>query len=234
MVLEKFSTAGNGPVTDHRGQTTVPVKWNVVREQNGTRYIEGIAYNAAIEGERRRVTCSDKVWNDPDQEVFYNDESVRWTVDELKELDLHGVPMRVQHRPDMPPVGTILHNYLDSKNRLRIVAEVPAGRENAYGNAIASLIDNDSCSELSIGYPLERNPVTHEVRHMGVDEVSFVTDGHFRGCRVNVKASRGQPDRRAGRRTEFRAVRKEEKAKKVRPFKRTPASARVSTVELAR
>ena len=227
-------------IEGHRGHTVMPVKWNAVKEQNGTRYIEGVAYNAAIKGERQRVTCPDEVWNHPDDDVFYWDESIRWTVDELASMDLYGVPMRVQHdtSDDLPSVGSIIHSFVDSEGNLRIVAEVPAGPGNEYGNAMATLIDNGTCSDLSISYPLERDPHTQVVRHGPVDEVSFVTEGHFRGSRVTVRASnkRSQGDMPNSRRSDpskpytwFRVVRakysgpagsptssvKEEKGKKV-------------------
>lgn len=184
-----------GSIIGHRGQTVLPVRWNVVKEVNGSRIIEGIAYNAAIHGERRRVTCSDKVWFDPDEDVFYWDEAIRWTVDELRGLNLHGVPLRIQHQPneDLPAVGYIVDNFVDSDGHLHIIGEIPNnGPDDYYARAAISLIDNGACQELSVGYPLERNPKTKEVTHLGIDEVSFVTEAHFRGCKVNVRANKGR------------------------------------------
>lgn len=71
---------------------------------------------------------------------------------------------------------------------MHIIAEIPA--DTILGKAAISLIDNGTCDHLSIGYPLERNPVTKEVSHRGVDEISFVDIPHFRGCNVSVKANR--------------------------------------------
>lgn len=170
----------------------------------GSRQIWGIAYNAANHGERKRVTCSEEVWNNPDNRVFYADESVCLTVDELRGLDLRGVPMRVQHKTDLPPVGQILGNWVDKEGRLWIHAEVPS--DTPYHRAMIGMIDNGTCSDLSISYGVERNPETGEVYHDSVDEISFVAEGHFRGCRVGVKASNSTFDKVPAPRTEFRFV----------------------------
>jgi len=215
----KEKTTTLNPVSGHYGNTSFPVKWHIIKEQDGSRLIEGIAYNAAIPGERRRVTCSEKTWNDPDDDVFYWDEAVRWTVDELKKLDLVGKPLRVQHQPDeeLPSVGEIVANYVDNEGHLHIIGNVPAG--NKFQNAVISLIDNDVISDLSIGYPLERNKKTGEVVHLGVDEVSFVTDGHFRGCKVSLKANERKPgpDLSKGPFSFFRVVRASLTDKKENP-----------------
>lgn len=107
--------------TLHRGQTVLPVKWNVIKNVDGSRFVEGIAYNAAIRGERRRVTCSDKTWHDPDDDVFYWDEAIRWTVDELKGMDLYGLPMRMMHEPEekLPSIGQVTNNFMDNEVKKR-------------------------------------------------------------------------------------------------------------------
>jgi len=192
-----------GSVTGFRAHTVVPVDWQVVNDEHGNRYIEGIAYNAAIKGERRRVTCSDKVWNDPDEDVFYGDESVRWTVRELQQMKLEGVPLRVQHKDRLPAVGRILDNWVDGDGNLHILGELDGSTK--YGRTAISLVDSGACHELSIGYPLMRDPVSKEVSRMGVDEISIVTEAHFRGCKVNVKASKETP--RIAPYTIFSAVR---------------------------
>jgi hypothetical protein len=192
-----------GAVTGYRAHTVVPVNWKVLSDEHGNRYIEGIAYNAAIKGERRQVTCSDEVWHNPDEDVFYGDESVRWTVDELKSLNLKGVPIRVQHSGKLPKVGSILKNWVDPDGNLHIRGAIPG--DSDYGRAAISLVDSGACQELSISYPLLRNPRTHEVSRMGVDEVSIVTDAHFRGCKVMVRA--GKKEARTAPYTLFSAVR---------------------------
>jgi hypothetical protein len=176
-----------GSVTGFRAHTVVPVDWKVVNDEHGNRYIEGIAYNAAIKGERRRVTCSDKVWNDPDEDVFYGDEAVRWTVQELDKMKLTGIPLRVQHKDKLPAVGRVLDNWVDRDGNLHILGELDGTTK--YGRTAISLVDSGACHELSIGYPLTRDPVSKEVSRLGVDEISIVTEAHFRGCKVNVKAA---------------------------------------------
>lgn len=196
--------------------TTIPVKlgneppigWKDLVKHSGAtpgaRQVWGIAYNGANPGQRKRVTCSDEVWNNPDNRIFYADESVCLTVDELKALDLAGVPMRVQHDTDLPPVGVILGNWVDKQGRLWIHGEVP--NESRYHESMIQLIDSGRCSDLSISYGVERNPETGEVYHDKVDEISFVTEGHFRGCRVGVKASNSTFDKVPAPRREFRFV----------------------------
>lgn len=193
-----------------RGTTTIPIHWKELVDAvdsgatPGSRQIWGIAYNGANKGERKRITCSEEVWNNPDNRVFYADESVCLTVDELRALDLTGVPMRVQHKTDLPPVGQILGNWVDDQGRLWIHAEVP--NESRYHASMIRMIDDGTCSDLSISYGVERNPDTGEVYHDKVDEISFVTEGHFRGCRVGVKASNSTFDKVPTPRTEFRFV----------------------------
>jgi hypothetical protein len=185
-----------GEIVEHRGHTVLPVSWKVIRDDiTGTRTIEGIAYNAAIKGERRRVTCSDKTWNDPNDDVFYHDEAVRWTVAQLEKMDLYDVPMKAVHseKEDLPPVGTIVTNFIDKNGDLHIIGEVPDDTE--LGKAVISMIDNGACSELSVSYPLDRDTRTGEVFHGAISEVSFVPLGHFRGCKVNIRAGKKTSNR---------------------------------------
>jgi hypothetical protein len=200
---------GVGAITDRRGQTVLPISWKTIKTDiQGNRLVEGIAYNAAIRGERTRVTCSDKVWNDPDDDVFYWDEAIRWTVNELEGMDLWDVPMRIQHTEEevLPSVGKILENFVDSDGHLHIVAEVPC--DSDLGKAAISLIDNGTCAEFSVGYGLYRDPVTKEVKHGDIDEVSFVTQAHFRGCKVGVRAGkRDGPANTQAPYTAYRTVR---------------------------
>ena len=168
-----------------RGSTVLPVTWTVVRNERGDRFIEGIAYNAAIEGQRRRITCSDKVWHDPEEDTFYSDEAVRWTVRELKAMKLRGTPLRFMHKTRLPAVGKIEDNWVDSNGNLHIVGRI-------YGNTMSGrkaieFLDSGACHELSVGYPLIRNDRTKEVVHGHIEEVSLVPEAHFRGCKVSIK-----------------------------------------------
>ncbi len=230
----------------HRGTTVIPIQWKLIKEVNGNRVFEGIAYTAGIKGHRKRVTCSDQVWNSPDDngktslafpfgflsfflserlvKVFYHDESVRFTVDELSRMNLMGKPIRIQHNTTLPQVGQIVHNWTDKQTGyLHILGEIPA--TSKYGQAAISLVDNGTCSELSISYPLERNPATKEVSHLEVDEVSIVTKGHFDNCRINIRASKSQNHKTQEPRTEFRTV----KANMSTPA--TPAAAPAAAAE---
>lgn len=196
-----------GDVTGFRGTTVLPVKWTVVENEHGDRYIEGIAYNAAIDGERRRITCPDNVWNNPDEDVFYSHEAVRWTTRELKAMKLYGTRMCFMHKNRLPSVGKIVDNHVDKDGNLRIIARLYA--DTKYGKKAIEFLDSGACQELSVGYGLTRNDWTKEVSRGAIDEVSLVPEAHFRGCKVNVKAGRkGQPEeRRVAPYTFFRAVR---------------------------
>lgn len=64
------------------------------------------------------------------------------------------------------------------------------------------------CSELSVGYGLERNEETTEVFHNDIDEISLVPEAHFRGCKVRLSASRGPTHKKGkGITTTFRTIR---------------------------
>ena len=189
---------------EHRGTSIVPVNWTIVTDTEGNRSVTGIVYNAALKKPRRRITCSDEVWESDSQDVFYSDESVLLSVDQLTEMDLEGTPLRVQHDEDLPPVGEILANWVDGNGDLHILGEVP--NDSKYNQAVINLIDSDICSDLSISYPLERDPYTKEVTHLKVDEVSFVNQGHFPGCKVRIKASKRQNHKPGRISTVFRTV----------------------------
>lgn len=205
-------------VVAHRGTTTVQIEWKLIKSTDGNRLFEGIAYTAGIKGNRKRVTCSDQVWDNEDDNVFYHDESVRFTVDELSRMNLFGTPIRIQHSTDLPAIGQIVHNWTDKKTGyLHILGEIP--NDSRYGQAAISLIDNGTCSELSISYPLERNPETMEVTHLPVDEVSVVTKGHFDNCRINIRASKRQNHKPPAVITNFRTVKASER------MSATPAAA---------
>lgn len=177
-----------GSVTGFRGSTVLPVTWTVVRNEHGDRFIEGIAYNAAIEGERRRITCSDEVWHNPDEDVFYSDEAVRWTVRELKAMRLYDTPLRFMHKTRLPVIGKVMDNFVDSKGHLHIVGRLYGNTK--YGRKAIEFVDSGECHELSVGYPLARNAKTKEVVHGKIDEISIVPEAHFRGCKVSIKAGR--------------------------------------------
>lgn len=122
-------------------------------------------------------------------------------------MDLNGTPMRLMHsdEEELPPVGEILHNFLDNSGNLHIIAEIPGNDE--YGRAAISLVDNGTCHELSVGYPLKRDPLTRVVSHGKIDEISFVDQAHFRGCKVNVKAGKREKKTKAAPYTSYRVVR---------------------------
>ncbi len=199
----------HAPITGHRGATTLDFKWTMSTDHStGNRIIEGIAYNAAIKGERRRVTCSDKTWYEGNDDVFYWDEAIRWTVDELKGMDMRGTPIRMMHEEeeDLPAVGKVCHNFVDDNGDLHIVAELFA--DTKLGKRAIEMMDEGICEEISIGYPLHRDKFTQQVYHSGVDEFSLVDVAHFRGCRVGVKASdHSDNKRKEGPRTIYRVVR---------------------------
>jgi len=181
-------------ISGRRGHTVFKANWRFIEEKDGSRFVEGIAYNAAIRGERKRVTCSDDVWHCPDDDVFYWDEAIRWTVNELSQMDLTGKPFRIQHASseELPPAGWIVHNYMDDRGNLRIIAEIP--NDGPYGTAAINLMDNGTCEEFSVGYPIERDPVTKVVTLSPIDEVSMVNEAHFRGCRAAIKAHKRSGD----------------------------------------
>ncbi len=129
-----------------------------------------------------------QTWNDPDEDIFYSDESVRWTVRELRAMKLAGKPLRVMHQDELPAVGTITDNWVDKDGDLHITAEISG--KGRYGQLAIDFVDSGACHELSVGYPLRRNPHTKEVHRLDIDEVSIVNEAHFRGCQVNVKAGR--------------------------------------------
>ncbi len=62
--------------------------------------------------------------------------------------------------------------------------------DDAYGKKVVEFLDNGTFEELSIGYPLYRDPKTKIVSRLGIDEFSLVDEAHFQGCRVNFKANR--------------------------------------------
>jgi hypothetical protein len=68
------------------------------------------------------------------------------------------------------------------------VAEIPD--TSPQQKRLIKLFDEGKCDELSVGYELLRDPKTHEVYHGDIDEVSLVTEAHFRGCRALVKAGK--------------------------------------------
>jgi len=111
----------------------------------------------AAKGERRRVTCSSEVWNNPDEDVFYGDEAVRWTEGELRAMRLHGIPLRVLHT-DLPPVGMVIDNWVDNAGHLHIFGELYGNTE--YGRTAIGYLDSGACHELSIGYPISRDRTT--------------------------------------------------------------------------
>jgi hypothetical protein len=202
-------------VTGFQAQTRVKVDWKILppdeRAAAGVRYIEGIAYNAAIKGERRRVTCSLSVWCNPNEDIFYGDESVRWTEAELRELNLKGVPLKPLHHPTLPPVGHVVRNWVDPAGHLHICGELDGS--TAYGKQMIEFLDDGVCHELSIGYPLWRDDATGEVSRLGVEEISIVPQAHFRGCKVNIQAAsaagggKAQPEAPELPYTLFQAVR---------------------------
>lgn len=153
-----------------------------------SRFFEGIAYNVALK-ERRTVTCSDAEWNEPDEEIFYRNDAVRYTRAELEKVDLTGTPLCVQHLKKLP-IGTVWHNWLDSQGHMHIIGEV--FNDGNLGDGVIRNIDNGVLTDLSLGYILRRNPKTGQVSHKGIDEVSLCTESFFRGCEVSVTASKKQ------------------------------------------
>lgn len=188
------NTSGAVPREGNRGTTHLHVgQWKPVANKNGpsgSRVFMGIAYNAAIDGERSRTTCPDDVWFNDDEDVFYEDESIAWERRELEAQNLQHKPIRLMHKDakDYPAVGTIHSNFVDSDGNLVILAEIPCN--SPAQERLIKWFDEGKCDELSIGYELLRDPRTHEVYHGDIDEVSLVTEAHFRGCRALVKAGR--------------------------------------------
>lgn len=191
-----------------RGTTVVKINWKEAAQGQvdaPVRRFHGIAYTGAQRETRRTVKCSDEMWGCTDDDIFYDHPAISWTVEELKQLNLYGVPMRFQHLTKIPPVGKITGNYVDEDGNLCIVGEVP--NNNAYQRAMINLIDSNICSDLSISYPLSRDEFTKVVTLGKPDEISFVTEGHFPGSRVNVTASASQNYKSVPVRTIFRTVR---------------------------
>jgi len=177
-----------GDVKGFRGTTVLPVKWAIVRDEHGDRYIEGVAYNAAIKGERRKITCSDDVWKNPDEDVFYSHEAVRWTVRELKAMNLYGTRLCFMHKAKMPSVGKVIYNEVDEDGNLRIIGRLFRG--TGPGRKAIEFLDSGLCQELSVGYELMRNDATKEVIRGKIDEISLVPEAHFQGCKVHITAGR--------------------------------------------
>lgn len=198
---------------EHRGTTSIAVDWQRTEDtKDGRRLIYGVAYTGAIKDRTRKtVKCSLDTWESDDDNVFYSDESVRWTDAELRKLDLHGLPMWVQHSDKLPAVGQVVWNHVNKDGDLCIVSEVP--RTNKYQEAVIELIDSGVCADLSISYPLTRNDDTGVVSHGFPDEISFVSKGHFPRCRVGVKASKSPEHKVPPMRTSYRVV----KARKAVP-----------------
>jgi len=195
-----------------RGTSHLKVgEWKAVPNNNPakSRVFMGIAYNAAIDGKRNRTTCPDDVWYNDDEDVFYEDEAIAWERGELEAQNLQRKPIRLMHKDahEFPAVGQIHHNFVDSDGNLVIVAEIPC--DSPAQERLIKWFDEGKCDELSIGYELLRDPRTHEVYHGDIDEVSLVTEAHFRGCRALVKAGRKSEANATEKRftTEYRRVR---------------------------
>lgn len=150
------------------------------------RYIYGVAYNAGIK-ERRTTRCSAQAYHSNDPDIFYSDEAVRYTYDELRALNLEGKPICVHHHPELR-IGTIIWNKVDDRGDLRIIAEI--SDETHLGRAMIKEIDNGTLGGLSVGYTNVIDPQTRKIEHKIFDEVSVVVEPHFPNCTVAVRASK--------------------------------------------
>lgn len=154
--------------------------------ENKPCYIHGIAYAS---GMKYRVTDTlDPKITDPQNDPAYLwDPAVRLTHEQMSQ-DMTGLPMLFEHNPKHR-VGTILHNFLDKKNHLNIIAEVDQG--STLGKWVARNVRAGLLQDLSIGYGTGVQAGTRKVQHKDkIDEVSFVIGGFFPGCEVKVRASK--------------------------------------------
>lgn len=156
--------------------------------ENKPCYIHGIVYTS---GMKYRVTDTlDPKITDPHNDPNYLwDPAVRLTHKQMSQ-DMTGLPMLFEHQPKHR-VGTILHNFLDNKNHLNIIAEVD--QKSHLGKWVARNVRAGLLQDLSIGYGTGVQPGTRKVQHKDqIDEVSFVIGGFFPGCEVKVRASKNQ------------------------------------------
>jgi hypothetical protein len=165
------------------------IQWKVTEtRQDGSRIIEGVAYNRGMK-ERRSAHCSQEVWDSDDPDIFYNDESIRFTIQELRDMDLMGTPLCIHHQEELK-VGEILHNWVDrNTGDLHIVAELDGKSKLSAG--MITQVDNGVLSGLSMGYGNIRHMGTGIVEERRVDEISLCTDPFYDRCEVKVRASKG-------------------------------------------
>lgn len=149
-------------------------------------YIHGIAYN---QGMKYRITdtLDPKIENPHTDPGYLMDPAVRLTHKQM-EQDLTGIPMLIEHNWKNGPVAHIVHNWLDEKNRLNIIAEIP--QSNDLGKWVVRQVRAGIFEDLSIGYDTRVEKETRKVSHMGIEEVSFVTGGYFYDCKVKARASK--------------------------------------------
>lgn len=150
-------------------------------------FIYGIAYNVALK-ERRTTRCSAP--HDSDPEVFYMDEAIRWTQDELRNINLRGKPICIEHDPGKR-AGTILEHWVDERGDFRLVARIDASTRE--GRAIVEAIDSGRMRGLSVGYINQMDPRTGRVTAKEFEEISLCETPHFSGCGVAVRASKKSP-----------------------------------------
>lgn len=91
--------------------------------------------------------------------ISHRHPSIRWTVDELRRMNLVGVPLHVSHdTEELPPVGKVLSSYIDDKTgNLHIIGEIRGN--DVVGQTMIDMLDKARLLELiqfntSLGGPL--------------------------------------------------------------------------------
>ena len=146
-------------------------------------YFEGIVYPTAIEDGDYRVDMAELTEFDPsDNEMrrkVYNSDYMKLSKSDAKFADMKGLPIQVEHRGS--PVGRIIHNYVNSRDQLCIIAKVTCSET-------AVKVRNKEYNKLSISF----SRIFDEKGSKKSDkfrEVSLVEEPFFDDCVITCTAS---------------------------------------------
>jgi hypothetical protein len=152
-------------------------------------WFEGTAYVDAIgdapNGKDYRLTIDHETIGRANAGDFmarkrvYHDNFMRLTKSELKNIDLSGLPVCLEHGGR---IGTIINSYVDGNDRLCIVGHVTESESKR-------MMRDGKLNNLSIKYNRDADAMGRKCG-LKVLEVSAVKEPFFSGCTINVVASK--------------------------------------------
>lgn len=133
----------------------------------------------------QKITHADRV-------ILYNDVSVKLHLDK-DTLDLKGIPIHIEHNTSTKSVGTILESWIGESSSKTQHPKLMVFGEVWDQNAKQS-IDSGILRGLSVGYGFTTSCAPNTpgvfVENKTIKEISLCKEPFFRGCNIDVTASK--------------------------------------------